>query len=78
MPCCLTPSLPPSAGNGAPAQQPNKYLQIAEALALLALDPSPKVARMGRTTLRILHFELSLAPGVSSASQGAAQGEAGV
>lgn len=66
----------PAPGGGAAPAQPNKYLQIAEALALLALDPSPKVARMGRTTLRILQFELSLAPGASAVQQAVMQGAA--
>ncbi|KAG2485410.1 hypothetical protein HYH03_015896 [Edaphochlamys debaryana] len=51
----------PAGGAAGGSQQAVLYGRIAEAITALALDPAPKVARLGRDVLRIAQFELSFA-----------------
>ncbi|GFR43035.1 hypothetical protein Agub_g4039, partial [Astrephomene gubernaculifera] len=68
---------PDGAAGGAPAAPPQQqqqqqvlYSKIAEAITMLALDPAPKVARLGRDVLRIAQYELSFASAASAPGSG--------
>ncbi|KAG2445405.1 hypothetical protein HXX76_000027 [Chlamydomonas incerta] len=66
-----------AAADPAVAQQQVLYGKIAEAITMLALDPAPKVARLGRDVLRIAQYELSfasLAPGGGGGAGGGGGG----
>ncbi|PNH07533.1 Regulatory-associated protein of TOR 1 [Tetrabaena socialis] len=70
----LIPGAGSEAGGAVPAQQQQQqvlYSKIAEAITMLALDPAPKVARLGRDVLRIAQYELSFAAAAGGGYGGA-------
>ncbi|KAF5835275.1 hypothetical protein DUNSADRAFT_7637 [Dunaliella salina] len=71
----------PNEGLSAQQQQAlATYSALLESIQMLALDPSPKVAKLGRQVLRIAGCELQfveIAPPGMSASNGGVQGSSG-
>ncbi|GAX72618.1 hypothetical protein CEUSTIGMA_g74.t1 [Chlamydomonas eustigma] len=61
-------ALSSSSGSGSlsPFRSPSTYAALLESIQMLALDPSPKVAKMGREVLRISQYELSFVPQLTS------------
>ncbi|KAG1677758.1 hypothetical protein FOA52_001070 [Chlamydomonas sp. UWO 241] len=68
---------PPPPAPSSQYHSPNTYSALLDSIQMLALDPSPKVAKMGRDVLRIAQYELVFERPTATPASVAAAGQYG-